>query len=526
MHQPGADTWYLPDGLRAEALFSALTAEFGLDVAPAYAATVVYADSFDWRLYQQGYLLHCHGRCWTLYHGDSGEITVQQGGPELQGSCAARDFPPGQLRELLEPLLSVRCLLPLAPVSLSGRQIRLLNRDEKTVARMVVETQQPTGKGVAFRLVRLFGIRGYDHEQTRIRHILEEQGVRETASPLIGFEEGCLALGRRPLDYSSKFVLELDDASTARQAMARVYQTLLDNILRNIPGVLAGWDSEFLHDLRVAIRRTRSGLSLVKQVLPEETVDRFSREFGRLGSLTGPTRDLDVYLLNQDAYLNRLPPALRPGLQIFFADLGRRRQIEQKKLARALRAKKNRAVLTAWHRALKSRDRQPAPLAGIPVKELGRKIILKRCKRVLRDGRALNADSPDTEVHRLRIQCKKLRYALEFFSSLFPKQEMQTLIRHLKKLQDILGGFNDLSVQQEMLRLTLRDLRTGSRRNPELTAALGGLMQSLYQEQQELRTHFTEAFSQFGDPETTALFHELFRHDQHGRAKSAGHNEQ
>jgi len=81
MQQPGADTWYMPDSLQVDALLSTLATAFSLDSTPQYAATVVYADSFDWRLYQQGYLLHCHGQAWTLYHGDSGEVTVQQGGP-------------------------------------------------------------------------------------------------------------------------------------------------------------------------------------------------------------------------------------------------------------------------------------------------------------------------------------------------------------------------------------------------------------------------------------------------------------
>jgi len=514
MQQPGADTWYMPDSLQVDALLSTLATAFSLDSTPQYAATVVYADSFDWRLYQQGYLLHCHGQAWTLYHGDSGEVTVQQGGPELSGSLFTRDFPPGTLRETLEPLLGIRSLLPLAVVSLSGRQIRLLNRDEKTVARIVVETQQPAGKGPVFRLIRLFGIRGYDQDQALVRRLLEENGVRETASPLIGFAEGCRAMGRQPLDYSSKFTLELDAGSTARQAMGRIYQTLLENINRNIPGVVEDWDSEFLHDLRVAIRRTRSGLSLVKKVLPDAMVDRFSRDFGLLGKLTGPTRDLDVYLLNRDNYQNRLPPALQAGLNGFFSELDHRRQIEQKKMMRALRAKKSKAILSAWSRALRGPDRQPAPFAGIPVGELAGRIIMKRFKRVLRDGRDLDATTPDTEVHRLRIQCKKLRYAMEFFSSLYPKQEVQTLLRQLKKLQDILGSFNDLSVQQEMLRLTLKDLRAGSRRNLEQAAALGGLMQSLFQEQQALRGHFSEAFEQLSNPATTGLFHELFRKQQ------------
>jgi len=507
---PGADTWLLPDSLSVEGLLAALAAEFGLESAPEYGATVVYADSFDWRLYQQGCLLHSHGSCWTLYHGDSGEVTVQQGGPELQASCRARDFPPGGLRELLEPVLGIRCLLPLATVHLSGRQVRLLNKDDKTVARIVVESQQPAGSERPHRLVRLFGVRGYGRDQENVRRILAEAGVAEVASPLIGFTEGCRAMGRSPLDYSPKFALELDGGETAREAMARIYLTLLDTINRNIPGVLADYDPEFLHDLRVAVRRTRSGLSLVKQVLPGPVSDRFSRVFSRLGAFTGPTRDLDVYLLAQESCLGRLPPSLRPGLQEFFAGMARRRQIEQKKLVRALRAKKTRAALNAWQQTLKRRDRQPAPLAGMPVRDLAGRIVLKRFKRVARDGHALDAATPDAEVHRLRIQCKKLRYAMEFFGSLYPRHELQTLVRHLKQLQDILGNFNDLSVQQEMLRLTLKTLPAGSRRTLDQAAALGGLLQSLFQEQQELRAHFTEAFAQFGDEETTALFHELF----------------
>jgi CHAD domain-containing protein len=514
MQQSGADTWYLPDSLEVDALLSVMAGEFGLVAAPEYAAKVVYTDTYDWRLFQQGYLLHCHEQAWTLYHGDSCEVTVQQGGPALKTACFAGDFPSGRLREILEPILGIRCLLPLATVSLSGRQIRLLNRDEKTVARIVFETQHPSGKGPAFRLVRLFAIRGYDQEILLVRRVLEENGVRQSASPLIGFEEGCRAAGRQPLDYNSKFSLELDAAGTAYQAMIHIYQALLDNINRNIPGVLADWDTEFLHDLRVAIRRTRSGLSLVKKVLPDAVVARFKRDFGLLGSLTGPTRDLDVYLLNRGDYLSRLPPSLRSALNGFFHELALRRQIEQKKMVRGLRAKKSRTILGAWYRALHSKTPQPASSAGVPVGELARRIIIKRFKKILHDGRTLDINTPDAEVHRLRIQCKKLRYAIEFFSSLYPKDEIQIVVRQLKKLQDILGGFNDLSVQQEMLRLTLEELRAGSRRNLELAAALGGLMQSLHQEQQALRLHFAEAFDQFSDPETIALFHKLFRKKQ------------
>ena len=94
-------------------------------------------------------------------------------------------------------------------------------------------------------------------------------------------------------------VHELVGDETAREAITHTYQILLDTITRNIAGVLADNNPEFLHDLRVAISRTRFGLSLAKQVLPDSVSKRFSRVIRRLGALTGTARDLDVFLLRK-----------------------------------------------------------------------------------------------------------------------------------------------------------------------------------------------------------------------------------
>lgn len=514
MHS-GPDTWFMPDGLSIERLLAALEQAFGIEASPEYAAAVVYADSFDWRLFRRGYILHCHGRAWTLYHGDTGEVTVLQGGPELKASCPARDFPPGALREVLEPVLGVRALLPLATVRLVGRQVRLLNRDEKTVARLVFERQRLPESGQRFSLVRLFAIRGYDRELAAVLRILDEYEVNQPTSPLIGFEEGCQAAGRQPLDYTSKFNLQLDRSLTARQAMVQIYLHLLAAIERNIPGSVQDLDAEFLHDLRVAVRRTRSGLSLVNKVFPAEVVEDFKSKFGALGTVTGPTRDLDVYLQSREAYLSRLPAALQPGLTAFFDSLADRRCTEQKRLAKALQSRKFTALLHGWQRYLAANKRKRGLDADLMAVDLASRIIHRRFKRVMRDGQALEAATPDEVVHRLRIQCKKLRYAIEFFGSLYPADKIARLVKQLKGLQDILGDFNDLSVQQQMLQSALKELKSSQeQQGVEIAAALGGLMQSLFTEQQELRGHFTEAFVLFSDPENTALYRELFRSTQ------------
>jgi CHAD domain-containing protein len=76
-----------------------------------------------------------------------------------------------------------------------------------------------------------------------------------------------------------------------------VHQALLQIIIRNEPGVRAALDSEFLHDYRVAIRRTRSLLRQIRNVFPDDAVEHFSSEFSWIGRLTGPSRDMDVLVL-------------------------------------------------------------------------------------------------------------------------------------------------------------------------------------------------------------------------------------
>ena len=101
-------------------------------------------------------------------------------------------------------------------------------------------------------------------------------------------------------------------ATLSRSDVERVVRDVLRQIfevmLANAPGVRADIDPEFLHDLRVAVRRTRSVLGQVRGVLDEAAVAAFAERFRWLGEVTGPTRDLDVLLLDLPALLAELDP--------------------------------------------------------------------------------------------------------------------------------------------------------------------------------------------------------------------------
>ena len=510
MQELQQDTRYLPEPVEMQPLMDALADAFAVEIEGTRESVATWYDTFDWRLYNRGYLLRHRDRHWHLLDAGTGETLVSCRAGAGKKRVFSWDLPAGRLRSLLEPLLDVRALLPLVTLHSGDTRVRILNRDQKTTVFVEFSRQQVRGTDTLLRTVRLIPVRGYDKPMRAVRAFFDKHEVVEKVPLFYGFEQGLRAMGRAPGDYSSKFAIQLDPDLTARQAAVTIYRLLLETMLVNEEGIIRDLDSEFLHDFRVAIRRTRSGLGQMKKVLPADITATMKEEFAYLGRITGPVRDLDVYLLYERDYRARLPEMLQDGLGTFFADLAGQRKVEQKKLVRALRSPRYRQIVTSWDEYLRSDDPTPSADADVPVIDLARRIIRRRYKRIVKDGRAIGDDSPDEHLHRLRIQGKKLRYSLEFFRSLFPDDEVGVVIRQLKRLQNNLGEFNDLSVQQEMLARSLRGLRPGSRRNMELSAAIGGLLTNLFHEQQRVRKRFARTFARFDSRKNVALFRKLF----------------
>lgn len=112
-------------------------------------------------------------------------------------------------------------------------------------------------------------------------------------------------------------------------------------------------------------------------------------------------------------------------------------------------------------------------------------------------------------VHKLRIECKKLRYLLEFYSSLFKFGLIPALIRQLKILQDYLGEFNDYSVQQAALHDYINKMTFKDEKNKQIIAAIGFLIGKLNERQIEVRKDFTKTFHKFSGPETSNIFKQI-----------------
>ncbi|MFP4061199.1 MAG: CHAD domain-containing protein [Halochromatium sp.] len=373
----------------------------------------------------------------------------------------------------------------------------------------------------------------------------------------------------------------LDPAQRADLATKRILRRLLATIEANVEGARQNRDSEFLHDLRVATRRTRSALSQIKGVFPESRGADFKARFAWLQQVTGPVRDLDVYLLDFPNMRQQLPAALQPDLEPLYQLLLAQHAEAQQQLAMELGSPRFKQLLEDWRAFLdapiaasaaagtrtdagadagadadagasvepsatppvglgavdadssvanaKQAAREIAGVANakqdssaaasaeatptaatLPIKQVADRRIRKLLKRVRAEGRAINEDSPPEDLHELRKSCKKLRYLMEFFQSLYEKERIREQIKQTKRLLDNLGRFQDTAVQARHLRETAECEGGEGRLPPATLLAMGALIGQLLEDQARARDGFSEVFAGFDSAENAARFAALF----------------
>ncbi len=474
--------------------------------------TVRYFDTFDWRLYRKGLALIQTGNAVYLQRISDGEYPLGHDQIEMKQHLEGRFwwmFPEGELRDTLRDVISIRALLLRAQVTQKVCGFGVLNADEKTVVRLFLTHTNIENRHVATLTLR--SVRGYERDFENLHRRFLKLDVAHVAEDV--FERVMNLAGCVPGNYSSKLNLDLNHGASGREATCEILKCLHDVMRQNETGIRADWDTEFLHDFRVAIRRTRSALSQIKGVLPEDAVAHFKDEFRQLGRSTNRLRDLDVYLLEEETYRAMLPQSLQPGLDAVFSRLKSERRRALNDMVQVLDTPEYRGLMDSWTAFLQDEQFRTEAYSGVPAIALARKFIYKRFKQVRKRGQTIGDDTPDEALHYLRIDCKKLRYLLEFFASFFPKDKMNKLIGYMKKLQDNLGDFNDLSVQQQELMAYLNEVLSRSRRTDRLlcAAAIGGLIARLHSQQQVVRREFASAFAIYAEKKNVRLYRDLFK---------------
>lgn len=249
--------------------------------------------------------------------------------------------------------------------------------------------------------------------------------------------------------------LGLPKYATVEDALATLVQHCLDHLQANEAAVLATDDAEGVHQMRVALRRLRAALRLFKSTLPEEQYGWAMAEAKWLTGELAPAREWDVFAEEFVAPVAQLSPGDR-CFEPLVAAVDRARQQSRQRARDAVATERYTDFLLqlgAWLSARAWRN-QPVSETTVhlldPISDNIAKLLKEQDRAVRSRGQDI-AKLSDMALHELRLAVKRLRYAVDFFESFYPKRGVKAYRKHLARLQDGLGYLSDVAAADSLL---------------------------------------------------------------------------
>lgn len=492
---------FIIGGVERDALVGALS-RLGYQFNAPRAEAFTLLDTFDGRLHRAGLrlILHATDGLELVLGGD--DVVAAHLGTSSSPRFAA-DLAPGPFRSRLAGLTDIRALLPKVGFTSTTTSAICRDGNGRAVANVVLheqiaflEADSAAGRPLPPAVIEVHDVVGTRKPARRTVDALEELGLEPVDGDTLDVATRASGVDLDGFDDSP--TVPLDATMPAVEGVRDVLANLADTIDANWQGTTEHLDPEFLHDLRVAVRRTRAVVSQTKAALPPDVVTDAREGFGWLGGLTGPARDLDVYLIEWNDYVRPLGASAVSALDPVRRILEQRQAAAHAELDNAMRSSAAADLMATWRRHLAElTTHQPqGDRAGRALGRLVRQRISKTQKNLVEHGRLIQPETPAEQVHDLRKDAKKLRYLLECFGSILPAAPRKQFVQRLKAFQDNLGEHQDAEVHVSLIREIASELH-GDGVPAETMLAIGQLSERLEQIRIAARTEFAERFAEY-----------------------------
>ncbi|MDE1460472.1 CHAD domain-containing protein [Spartinivicinus poritis] len=510
--KPVVSYWQLPSRKNPQSAVRLIKKQFPNVCHSQTTQSISLYDAFGWPLWFDNTM---------LYQSDSQLILAPKGCfayESLIASCTVNNLnghsqpleisqlPSGILKNKVKPLVKLRALQQMATLTCDSHTIKMINSDQKMVCKAIIyilSDQRNSTTNIEY--LELQPLRGFNEEAQQFTQFLEQHFTTIAEPPLIDYWDKNKFT---PQPYSIKPHFTIQPETPTREVVLNMVNTMLALAQQNEQGVINDIDTEYLHDYRVAIRKIRSLLSLIRQVFPKTETKQLKQQLKELAQKTNLLRDLDVYLLAKDELKAQLPIQLQPGLDKLFQTFADLRKTECKSIVQHLQSKTYQDTLTTIKNILKAcKKAAKTKNSHKPITKIATQEIHNKYQLICHNGSLLTATTDDEAFHDLRLECKKLRYLLELFADLMDTTTNKQAVSSLKKLQDKLGHFNDLSVQQEKL-LSYLD---GNNIDSLEAAAIGGLVSVMRRQQTSLKAEIISQLNDFCSFPTHNKFNQLFQ---------------
>lgn len=423
-----------------------------------------YVDTEDWRVGRSGYVLRIRRRA-----GGS-EVTLKDTAPAKAGlrrrlevteplgpdglSSLGTEGPVGwRLRALaggrpLGQILEVRTRRRPYLLRVGGQPVAEIALDDTVI-------DMPDGlQPVRMRRVEVELQAAWVERTARlVARMRSECGLQPAT--LSKFEAGLLASGLRVPALPEVGPTTLSGTPTIGELAFVVLRRNFELMLRHEPGTRLGEDAEDLHDMRVATRRMRAALAMFADVLPVRA-RHIRDELGWLADVLGAVRDLDVQLERVDSWMEEVPAADRGALGDLIHLLREQRRRARGSLLDALESSRYDRLVSGFGSMLRQGPLRRSTPARAHALMVAPDLVRVHHRKVGKAAKRARRSGAPQDFHRLRIQCKRLRYALEFVSELYPGNTSK-YVRRVVAIQDTLGLMQDSAVASERLRALAED---------------------------------------------------------------------
>lgn len=237
--------------------------------------------------------------------------------------------------------------------------------------------------------------------------------------------------------------------ATLAEALQTLIWSCLQHLQGNLRGAVSNGDAEYLHQMRVALRRLRVVLRMVEKFRADEALSALSGDIAALCVALGRAREWDVFIAEtMQPMCARM--AGHAGLQALLAAGERQRAACYAELRGAQQARELQRLLLRFALWMNGAYWQPQGAEVPPAHAFATRRLRKLAKRFTQAGRQLDT-LDDKRLHALRILAKKLRYSAEFFAALYDRQKTGAFLAALSEVQEVLGQINDVAVAHRLL---------------------------------------------------------------------------
>ena len=257
-----------------------------------------------------------------------------------------------------------------------------------------------------------------------------------------------LFLGQ-PLRPVKATASSIDDSMSVIDAFRCLAGDMLGQWQANAEGALSAQDPEFIHQLRVALRRLRSLVRYFAPALPYGFADDWNERFGSLANRFGDARDLDV--LHEELVAPVASEELLGTAQMapLISHLETQRNAAREQALRGLDGTELGREMIAFTLALHTLPAN-ALIEAADLRTFAQ-LQLARMRKKARRRFTLSESMVPSHLHALRIALKRLRYGIEFFAPLFPKRAVSRYQNRLTRAQSTLGFLQDIDVARARL---------------------------------------------------------------------------